>query len=136
MPNSSNKKALIIVRFADEAVYIFEPTEEHTPRRQYKEEAVSFFGKLLKRRPPKAESFKEETSKKLQGVIGRLDPDLIETFPEFIRGGTEWHPVVLRLDKYMLSQRFILHLTNDAQRRYKKLEDHPFQDRIREALAL
>jgi hypothetical protein len=136
LPKTSKKKPLLIVRFADETIFIFQPVDDHVPNRHYKEEAVGFLGRLLKRKSPQVQCFKEEASKKLREIVGFKDPDLIQAFPEFPKDGVEWHPIVLRLDMYMLSQDFVPHLKKGAAKRLEKLEGHPLEANIRKALKL
>lgn len=124
------------MKFVDEAIFILEPTGEHVPKRHYKEEAVGFLDRLLKRKPPEIQCFKEKASEKLRNIVGFQDPDLIQAAPEFKKDGTEWHPIVLRLDMYMLSADFTPHLKKGAAQCLKKLEGHPFEENVRKALKL
>jgi hypothetical protein len=78
----------------------------------------------------------QKARRALTEVLFFLGGDDLELKPHFHKDGVEWHPVVVRMDQYLLSSEFLNYKKKKTDWRVTPLSDHPLRENITKVLGL
>lgn len=127
------KKLLLVIKLTD-GCWVLVPKEAHEPKQDYKNEARGVLvGLMMRMQRSRRHSLKDEACDIMTDIVGFRRPNDMDSLKPFKEDGIEWHPVVLRLDVYVVfNSEFLSHIkkTNkDVQ--IIPLDEHKYADKLR-----